>query len=133
MKQIATVTKILDEHTAEVTVVRRSACAHDCADCAGCGAQTSNITVHARCDFPLAVGDAVELGSSNRVLGYAALVYLVPLVLFFVGYICPASVTETVRYLCAFGGFLLGIVLAVVCDRLLRRSCAVMHQILRKI
>lgn len=113
--------------------MRRSACAHDCADCAGCGAQTANISVRARCDFPLAVGDTVELGSSNRVLGYAALVYLVPLVLFFVGYICPKGVAETVRYFCAFGGFLLGIVFAVVCDRLLRRSNTVMHQILRKI
>ncbi len=133
MKQIATVTKILDTNLVEVTVVRRSACAHDCENCSGCGAQASSVTVRAQCPFAVALGDTVELYSDNRVLGYAALVYLVPLVLFFVGYCCPTEVTETVRYLCAGGGFVLGIVLAVVCDRLLRRSRAVLHQILRKI
>lgn len=133
MKQIGTITKIFDTHLVEVTVVRRSACAHDCEHCAGCGAQTANVTVRAQCPFAVALGDKVELYSDNRVLGYAALVYLVPLVLFFVGYCCPTGVTETVRYLCAGGGFALGIVLAVVCDRLLRRSRAVLHQILRKI
>lgn len=133
MKQIATVTGILHEHLAEVTVVRRSACAHDCENCSGCGAKTASITVRARCDFPLAVGDTVELYSDNRVLGYAALVYLVPLAMFFIGYLCPVDVTEAVRYLCAGAGFLFGIALAVVCDRLIRRSHAVMYQIIRKI
>lgn len=133
MKQIATVTKILDERMAEVTVVRSSACAHDCENCSGCAAQTASVTVLARYDFPLAHGDRVELYSDNRVLGYAALVYLVPLVLFFVGYLSPADVTETVRYLCAGIGFLLGIAFAVLCDRQVRRSRAVMYQIIRKI
>ena len=133
MKQIATVTRMLDEHTAEVSVVRRSACAHDCASCSGCGAKTTSITVCAKADFPVAPGDKVELYSDNRVLGYAALVYLVPLVLFLVGYLCLPDVTETVRYLCAFAGFLLGIALAVICDRMVRRSGAVVYQIVRKI
>lgn len=133
MKQIATVTRMLDEHTAEVSVVRRSACAHDCGSCSGCGAQTSSISVRAKAPFPVAPGDKVELYSDNRVLGYAALVYLVPLVLFLVGYLCLPDVTEAVRYVCAFVGFLLGIVLAVICDRLVRRSGAMVYQIIRKI
>lgn len=133
MKQIATVTRMLNEHTAEVSVVRRSACAHDCGSCSGCAAQTTSITVRAKTDFPVAPGDKVELYSDNRVLGYAALVYLVPIVLFLVGYFCLPDVTETVRYLCAFAGFLLGVVLAVVCDRLVRRSGAMVYQIVRKI
>ena len=133
MKQIATVTKLYDEHYAEVAVVRRSACAHDCGNCSGCGAQTAHVTARARCDFPVAIGDKVEIYSDNRVLGYAALVYLVPLILFFVGYLCPSDVTETIRYICSFCGFLLGILLAIVCDRMVRRRNAVTHQIIRKI
>ena len=133
MKQIATVTKIIDDHHAEVTVVRRSACAHDCENCSGCASQTAQVTVCAWYDATLEVGDVVEVYSDNRVLGYAALVYLVPLVLFFIGYFCPANVTETVRYLCAFAGFLSGIALVVVCDRLIRRSRAMMYRIVRKI
>ena len=133
MKQIATVTQVLGDGLAQVSVVRRSACAHDCENCSGCGAKTTNVTVCAKCDIPVAPGDTVELYSDNRVLGYAALVYLVPLILFIVGYVCPSDVEEVVRYLCAFAGLLLGVLIAVVCDRRVRRSRAVMYQIVRKI
>lgn len=133
MKQNATVTRVLGADLAEVSVVRRSACAHDCENCSGCGAQATSITVRAKCSVPVAPGDVVELYSDNRVLGYAALVYLVPVILFIAGYLCPMDVADAVRYLCAFVGLLLGIVIAVVCDRLVRRSRAVMYQIVRKI
>lgn len=133
MKQIATVTQVLGGSLAQVSVVRRSACAHDCENCSGCGAKATSVTVCARCEIPVAPGDMVELYSDNRVLGYAALVYLVPLILFIIGYICPANVSEAVRYLCAFAGLLLGIAIAVACDRRVRRSRAVMYEIVRKI
>ena len=133
MKQIATVTQVLGGGLAQVSVVRRSACAHDCENCSGCGAKTTNVTVCAKCEIPVAPGDMVELYSDNRVLGYAALVYLVPLILFIAGYICPNDVSEVVRYLCAFAGMLLGVLIAVVCDRRVRRTRAVMYQIVRKI
>lgn len=133
MKQIATVTQMLGADLVQVSVVRRSACAHDCENCSGCGAQATSITVRAKCSIPVEPGDTVELYSDNRVLGYAALVYLVPVILFIVGYVCPMGVADAVRYLCAFAGMLLGIAVAVVCDRMVRRSCAVMYQIVRKI
>lgn len=133
MKQIATVARVIDDVTAEVTVVRQSACAHDCADCAGCGSKPSAITVQARCPFPVSVGDKVELFSDNRVLGYAALVYLVPLVLFLAGYILPPELSQPLRFLCGSVGFLAGVLLAVLCDRIVKRRNAVTYQILRKI
>lgn len=119
--------------TAEVTVVRRSACAHDCANCAGCGTQPASITVRAECPVPVEPGDKVELYSDDRVLGYAALVYLVPLVLFLAGYLAVPSPSELVRGLCGGAGFALGIVMAVVCDRMVRRRNTVTYQILRKL
>ncbi len=133
MKQIATVMRMVDETTAEVTVVRQSACAHDCSECAGCGSKPSAITVLAHCPVPVTAGDKVELFSDNRVLGYAALVYLAPLVLFLLGYLVPPDASQWLRTLCGGAGFLAGILLAVICDRIVKRKKAVNYQILRKI
>ncbi len=133
MKQIATVTRVLGADLAEVRVVRRSACAHDCENCSGCGAQATSVTVRAKCSVPVLPGDKVELYSDSRVLGYAALVYLVPIILLIAGYVCLPDTTEAARYVCAFSGFLLGIVIALVCDRLVRRSNTIMYQVVRKI
>ena len=46
MTQIATVEKILDDTHAEISVPRKSACGHDCEECAGCG--VSGVSVYAR-------------------------------------------------------------------------------------
>ena len=43
MTQIATVEKILRGGRAEISVPRKSACGHDCEECAGCG-MTRKIT-----------------------------------------------------------------------------------------
>lgn len=133
MKQIATVVRMIGQDMAEVTTVRQSACAHNCADCAGCGTQPVSITVYAKCSFGVLPGDKVEIYSDNRVLGYAALVYLVPLALFLAGYIAVPVLAEALRYVCGGVGFALGIALAVLCDRAVRRRNAVTYQILRKL
>lgn len=133
MKQIATVVRMVGQNTAEVTAVRQSACAHDCENCAGCGAQSVSITVRAACSLDVAPGDKVEIYSDNRVLGYAALVYLVPLVLFLAGYLVVPTLAEPLRYACGGVGFVLGIVMAVLCDRTVRRRNSVTYQVLRKL
>ena len=46
MTQIATVEKILDDTHAEISVPRKSACGHDCEECAGCG--VSGVSVYAK-------------------------------------------------------------------------------------
>ena len=51
MTQIATVEKILNEGYAEVSVPRKSACGHDCEECAGCG--VTGTAVHARARNPM--------------------------------------------------------------------------------
>jgi len=133
MKQIATVTRMIGTDTAEVIVVRETACGHDCENCGGCGAQGSCISVCARTNFAVEPGDMVELFSDNRVLGFAALVYLLPVVLFFVGYFSFPFFQENLRYLCGGVGFAVGIILAVLQDRRVRRNNALSYQILRKI
>ena len=46
MTQIATVERILDDTHAEISVPRKSACGHDCEECAGCG--VSGVSVYAK-------------------------------------------------------------------------------------
>ncbi|SCI44634.1 Positive regulator of sigma E activity [uncultured Butyricicoccus sp.] len=86
--QQGTIKKLLPNGLAEVEVTRRSACGHDCAKCGGCGGlETQTLYVTARNHAHASVGDRVLLeGETRQVLGFAVLVYLLPLVLFFVGY-----------------------------------------------
>ena len=43
MTQIATVERILDADHAEISVPRKSACGHDCEECAGCGVSGASL------------------------------------------------------------------------------------------
>lgn len=132
MTQIATVTAVPAPGVALVSVARQTACGHDCENCPGCGVQGTSITVRARTELPVEPGDRVELSSDSRVLSIAALVYLVPVVLFLAGYLLSWLLPEGARYLCGDLGFVLGLLLAAAWDRRLRRSGqAVKHQIVR--
>ena len=84
MQQTATVTKLLSGNQAELTVHRQTACGHDCSKCGGCGEMvTKPITVIADNTIGADIGDTVVItGSSKQVLGLAAIVYVIPVVLF---------------------------------------------------
>ena len=88
MTQQGTIKKILPGGMAEIEVTRRSACGHDCAKCGGCGGlETQTLYVTARNRAQAQVGERVRIeGETGQVRGIAGLVYLVPVVLFFVGY-----------------------------------------------
>lgn len=142
MKQIATVTALPGRGVAEVTVARKTACGHDCENCAGCGAvDAGSFTVRAHTDISVALGDKVEIYTDQKVLSAAALVYLVPLALFLLGYmatgflyqVVAAHMVEPLRYACGGLGFVLGLVIAMVYDRYMRRKRAITYQILRKL
>lgn len=66
MIQIATVTGVPAPGEAVVSVVRQSACGHDCETCAGCGAQGGSLTVRAVTEISVAVGDRVEIYSGQQ-------------------------------------------------------------------
>ena len=133
MTQIATVERILDSGHAEISVPRKSACGHDCEGCAGCGTRGAEVVIRASTAIPVAVGDRVEVYSSGRVLGVAALVYLGPVALFLLGYLLPAALPEGARYACGGLGFLLGLAGAAACDRRVRRGRTISYQITRKL
>ena len=115
MQQTATVTKLLPGNKAELTVHRQTACGHDCSNCGGCGEiVTKPIIVIADKSIGADVGDSVVItGSSKQVLGLAAVVYLVPFVLFFALYAVAAVVSLPIPEAWACGGFFLGILAAV--------------------
>ncbi len=123
MTQIATVEKILDSAHAEISVPRKTACGHDCSECAGCG--VTGAAVRARAINPIGAqpGQKVVVESdTKKMLRIIILVYLIPVLLFLAGYLIPAlaAAPVAVQYGLAAAGFCLGIVLAVCYDRHLR-------------
>ena len=118
MVQTAKVTRVLADGRAEVAVKRQSACGHDC----------SNVAVIAANPVRAMPGDMVTVESStSRVLGAAVIVYLVPFLLFFAGYfLCAAfRLSSGVSAAVGVAGFALGLLLAVLWDRRVRRQQAI--------
>lgn len=123
MTQIATIEKLLDADHAEIAVARKSACGHDCEECAGCG--VSGMSVYARASNPIGArpGQKVVVESSTKnMMGIILLVYMVPVALFFLGYFLTAPFFPAAgQYVTAVIAFALGLVPAVIYDRRLRR------------
>ena len=87
MEQKARVRKLLDNGTAQVVVIRESACSGDCHKCSGCGAAKEAILFEAQNPIGARPGDLVTITSeTGPVLKAAAVLYMLPLVLFFGGY-----------------------------------------------
>ena len=103
--------------TARVVHVRRSACSGDCHKCSGCGAVQEAVELTADNPIGAAVGDLVVMESaSGPVLAAAALLYLMPLVLFFLGYFL-GNLWLGKGGLPGCAAFILGLVLCVLYDR----------------
>ena len=134
MTQIATVERIIDTDHAEISVPRKSACGHDCEECAGCG--VSGAAVHAKAANPIGAlpGQKVVVESSTqKMLGIVAFVYLIPVALFLAGYLLAALVTVSVavQYTIAIAAFLAGIGFAVLYDRRLKASGGISFTIVK--
>ena len=134
MTQIATVERILDAGHAEISVPRKSACGHDCEECAGCGVTGAAVRARAVNPIGAAPGQKVVVESSTKkLLRIVALVYLIPVVLFFVGYLGAFAMTSStaVQYTAAVLGFVLGILGAIAYDRRLRARGGLSFTIVR--
>lgn len=82
MTQTAVVVKVNGPGLCEVRVRRASACGGECASCGGC--ETPDIDVLATNTERVKTGDTVLI-ESGKTLRLAALIFLLPLLLFFVG------------------------------------------------
>ena len=134
MTQIATIERIIDSNHAVISVPRKSACGHDCEECAGCG--VSGAAVRAKAINPIGAkpGQKVVVQSSTqKMLGIVTLVYATPVALFILGYLIMLllGASVAVQYTVAILGFVLGIVIAVLYDRHLRARGGLSFTIVR--
>ncbi len=132
MTQIATIEKDLGGGYAEISVPRKSACGHDCEECAGCGMTGAAVKARARNDIGAQPGDKVVVESSTRkIFGVVALVYVLPVALFLLGYFLSEGLAEGARYAIAIAAFAVSFIPCVLYDRHARRKELLTYQILR--
>lgn len=116
MEQLVHVRQLHPDGTATVIHVRESACSGDCHKCSGCGAAKEAIVLRAANPVGAKVGDTVTVESASApVLKAAAVLYLLPLVLFFLGYYLGAMVGQGALGGCA--AFAVSIAAVVLYDR----------------
>ena len=117
MQQLVRVRQVHPDGTATVVHIRESACSGDCHKCSGCGAAKEAIVLEAQNPIGAKPGDLVKVESeTGPVLKAAAVMYMVPMILFFVGY----AIGEALRLSGAWMGgvfFAVSIGLAVLYDR----------------
>ena len=121
MTQTACVRRLVSGTKAEIAVLRSSACGHSCADCGGCKMYDQpQVTALADNSLGAAVGDTVVVESATaHVLGIAAVVYLLPVLLFFGLYFLAGAlrVGEPLALLFGGAGFAIGVAAAVLLNR----------------
>lgn len=122
MEQLVRVQKINEDGTAIVMHIRQSACSGDCHKCSGCGAVQQKMLLTARNPIGAKPGDTVMVrAASGPVLAAAAMLYVLPVALFFGGYLLGHLIWEQ-GALAGLTGFAAGIVAAAVFDRCVARK-----------
>lgn len=122
MEQLVRVVKCNPDGTARVILVRQSACSGDCHKCSGCGAAQQTMLFTAQNPIQAPVGSLVEVRSeSGPVLKAAAMLYMMPLGLFFLGYLLGSILWQR-GGLIGMLAFSLGIAGAVAYDRLVMKK-----------
>ena len=122
MEQLVRIVRNDPDGTAQVLLIRESACSGDCHKCSGCGAAKQTMMITAQNPIGAPVGSVVTIQSESApILKAAAVLYMLPLVLFFPGYILGAELWQLGGLV---GGlaFALGIAGAVLYDRLVMKK-----------
>ena len=121
MQQLVKVISCKENGTAQVACLRQSACSGDCHKCSGCGAVEQTMIFTAQNPIGAKPGDMVTVESATGpVLQAAAMLYLLPLVLFIAGYLI--GMQWGLGGLVGALAFVLSIVLVVVYDRLVMKK-----------
>lgn len=118
MEQIVRVYKLCDNGKAMIIHVRESACSGDCHECAGgCTAAKETMLIEADNPIGAQVGDFVRMESDTKsVMAAVAVMYVLPLVLFFAGYALGVWLGLSGGPMGSLG-FVLGLVAAIAEDR----------------
>ena len=118
MEQKVRIIQVHEDGTARAVHIRESACSGDCHKCSGCGAAKETIFLTVRNGIGARVGDVVRIESgAGPVLMGAAVFYVIPMALFFLGYFLGDGLWQQ-GALVGCLGFAAGIGLSVVYDRL---------------
>ena len=121
MQQQVKILSCSPDGTAQVMLLRQSACSGDCHKCSGCGAAEQTMIFTARNPLGAKAGDLVTVESaSGPVLKAAAVLYMVPLVLFIAGYLL--GMRWQLGGLTGLAAFVLGIGGAIAYDRLVMKK-----------
>lgn len=117
MEQLVRVREAFDDGTAMVVHIRESACSGDCHKCSGCGAAKETVLLKAKNPIGARRGDLVKLESATGpVLKAAAVMYMIPMLLFFAGYFAGDALWQR-GALTGCLSFVAAIGLAVLYDR----------------
>ena len=117
MEQLVRVKEAHADGTATVLVIRESACSGDCHKCSGCGAAKEAVLFTAANPIGARRGDLVKVESATGpVLKAAVVLYVIPLVLFFLGYYL-GTLPGNFGALGGGLGFMLGVAIIVIYDR----------------
>ena len=121
MTQKVMVKACYPDGTALVLHLRQSACSGDCHQCSGCGAAQESLLLTARNPIGARAGDMVVIQSEpGPVLMGAAVLYMLPLVLFFLGYALGAALWQ-MGALVGCLAFAASIAMCVLYDRKIAR------------
>ena len=121
MEQLVRIRETNEDGTAVVSLIRESACSGDCHKCSGCGAVKQTMLLRAVNAIGAKNGELVILQSDSApVLKGAVVLYLLPLLLFFAGYLVGSI--WGLGALIGCGAFALGICGAVAYDRMIAKK-----------
>ncbi len=116
MQQIVRVREAHNDGTATVFLQRESACSGDCHKCSGCGAAKEVMIFRVFNPIGAGRGDLVVIESkTGPVMKAVGVFYVLPLLLFFVGYFLGDTWGLGALFGCL--GFVLGIAASVLYDR----------------
>jgi sigma-E factor negative regulatory protein RseC len=130
MRQLVQIKKIVDNTHAEIFLERPSACGGNCHDCGGCGGDQKRVVIATAVnEIGARVGDQVYVeADTGKILLVIALVYLVPLALFLIGY-AVGSVIQVLPALLGGIGFVLGVLGAIAFNRRVEKEKYVHYRI----
>ena len=119
MTQDAVVTKLLPDGMAEVVVERGTACGSNCGNCESCVFQ-NHIKTPAYNKISAMPGQKVTIETkSSKIYGAIMLVYIMPFVLFFLGYAASAALkmSDGWRIVVSFVFFAIGFAIVVISQK----------------
>lgn len=129
MKQTVKVLTCDSNGTAQVACLRQSACSGDCHKCAGCGAVEQTMIFAARNPIGARPGNFVIVESATApLLKAAAVLYMLPLVLFIAGYLL--GMQWNLGGLVGGLAFVLSIAIVIVYDRMVMQKRNMVYTII---